>query len=127
MGEQIRIFNVGVLGETALPEFWVMSREEWDTSRIPGTRSRVDVEFLIGEGIAHAKPRQEYGVDPQRTRRGGSIDAAGSGEELLKLVVRRHLTTCVSNMGTSKISYRQQLNMKNIRITYTPKAHLDYM
>ena len=84
-------------------------------------------EFLIGERIAHAKPRQEYGVDPQRTRRGGRIDAAGSGEELLKLVVRRHLTTCVSNMGTSKISYRQQLNMKNIRITYTPKAHLDYM
>ena len=40
LGEQIRIFNVGVLGETALPGFWVMSREEWDTSRIPGTRSR---------------------------------------------------------------------------------------
>ena len=32
MGEQIRIFNVGVLGETALPGFWVMSREERDTS-----------------------------------------------------------------------------------------------
>ena len=33
-----------------------------------GTRLRVDVEFLIGDAIAHAKPRQEYGVDPQRTR-----------------------------------------------------------
>ena len=79
-------------------------------------------EFLIGERIAHAKPRQEYGVDPQRTRRGGSIDAAGSGEELLKLVVRTHLTTRVSNTGTSKITYRQQLNMKIIRITYTLNA-----
>ena len=36
-----------------------MSREEWDTSRIPGTRSRVDVEFLIGEGIAHAKSAKD--------------------------------------------------------------------
>ena len=64
LGEQSWRLSGGVLGETALPGFWVMSREEWDTSRIPGTRSRVDVEFLIGEGIAHAKPRQEYGVEP---------------------------------------------------------------
>ena len=87
----------------------------------------LDVEFLIGERIAHAKPRQEYGVDPQRTLRGVSMNANGSGEELLKLVVRTYLNTCVSNMGTSKIAYRQQLGMNIITITYTPKAHLDYM
>jgi len=75
-------------------------------------------------GRAHARLRAD--LLTQSPRRGGSIISAGSGEELLKLVVRRHLTTCVSNMGTSKIAYRQQLNMKIIRITYTPKGHLDY-
>ena len=79
-------------------------------------------EFLIGEGIAHAKPRQEYGVDPQRTRRRGSIIAAGSGEELLKLVVRTHLTRRISNTSLYKNAYRQQLSMKIIRITYTLNA-----
>jgi hypothetical protein len=29
--------------------------------------------FLIGEEIAHAKPRQEYGVEPQRSRRGNWV------------------------------------------------------
>ena len=51
MGEQIRIFNVGVLGETALPGFWVMSREEWDTSRISGTRSRALTRGLLLEWV----------------------------------------------------------------------------
>ena len=30
----------------------------------------LDVIFLIRERIAHAKPRQEYGVESLRTRRG---------------------------------------------------------
>jgi len=45
-----------------------------------GTRLRVDVEFLIGEGIAHTKPRQEYGVDPQRTERNSKCENVGKCE-----------------------------------------------
>ena len=61
-------------------------------------------------GRAHARLRADLLTQsPQSPRRGGSTDAAGSGEELLKLVVRTHLTTRVSNTGTSKITYRQQL------------------
>jgi len=51
MGEQIRIFNVGVLGETALPEFWVMSHEEWDAL----TRG-----FTHAKSAKSAKGREYY-------------------------------------------------------------------
>ena len=50
LGEQSWRLSAGVLGETALPGFWVMSREEWDASRIPGTRSRA-----LTRGFTHAK------------------------------------------------------------------------
>ena len=36
----------------------------------------LNVEFLIGERIAHAKPRQEYGVDPQTLLRSLSVNLA---------------------------------------------------
>ena len=51
LGEQIRIFNVGVLGETALPEFWVCE------VRVPALRGCGTRGLLT--------PR------PQRTERGG--------------------------------------------------------
>ena len=37
----------------------------------PRLRDALTRGFLIGEEIAHAKPRQECGVEPQRTRRSG--------------------------------------------------------
>ena len=44
MGEQIRIFNVGVLGETALPGFWVC-RVRAPAPRSCGTRTCLRVDF----------------------------------------------------------------------------------
>ena len=71
-------------------------------------------------GRAHARLRADFLT--QSPRRGGSTDAAGSGEELLKLVVRTHLTRRISNTSLYKNAYRQQLSMKIIRITYTLNA-----
>ena len=103
MGEQRWRLNAGVLGETALPGFRVCrvriprSRVRGTRHRMGGTRSRA-----LTRGFTHAKsakPRRRSGRR-RGTRSGGSMDATGSGEELLKLVVRIHLTTCASNAST---------------------------
>ena len=49
-----------------------------------------------------AKPRPDrgrYGVDPQSPRKGGSMDATGSGDELLNLLVQTYLATIRYSMS----------------------------
>ena len=60
-------------------------------------------------GHAYAKPLQEYGVDPQSPRKGGSMDATGSGDELLNFLVQTYLATIRYSMSMIKNVYLQRL------------------
>jgi len=52
MGEQNWRLSSGVLGETALPGFWVMSREERDTSpRLRDALTRAYAWIVAGVGV----------------------------------------------------------------------------
>jgi len=54
----------------------------------------LNVEFLIGEGIAHAKPRQDYGVEPLTLLRSVSVNLA----ELRRALGTRRDSKC-ENVG----------------------------